>query len=114
MNLKLIILVYRLKNLTLTENPKIKELSTSLEKVNYGAGADLLHNFQQQWNELHELAEFNSMNAREIDILIGGLYEKLDRQWNGITLLNSALATIPKINNDIQNLMDQLGKIFFS
>lgn len=100
-----------LKNLTTTDNPRIKKPSANLKQVNYGAGADLLHHFQQQWNELHDLSEENSIKAREVDILIGGVYEKIDRQWHNIVLLNSALATIPKINNDIKNLMDQLGTL---
>lgn len=62
-----------------------------------------------QWNELHELAEENAGKAQEADKLIGTIYEKLEQEWKNITCLNSTLAYIPKINNAIQDLMDQIG-----
>ncbi|KAK0177933.1 hypothetical protein PV328_001929 [Microctonus aethiopoides] len=51
------------------------------------------------------------MKAHEVDALIGGVYEKLNKQCNSIIILNGALAAIPKINNAIQNLMDQIGTL---
>ncbi|XP_063986980.1 dysbindin protein homolog [Diachasmimorpha longicaudata] len=99
-----------LRGFSISESPKTKK-SLRAGKVNYGAGADILHHFQLQWNELHELAEENATKAREVDILIGGIYERLDRQWSSINILNATLAAIPKINNDIQNLMDQIGSL---
>ena len=94
----------------LSENPKSKHSSHSSSKVNYDAGADVLHHFQLQWNQLHELAEENASKAQGVDVLVAGIYEKLEREWNSITCLNSTLASIPKINNEIQNLMDQIGE----
>jgi len=96
--------------LSTTEHPKSKKL-TNIRKVNYNAGADILHRFQLQWNELHELAEENAGKAQEADILISSVYEKLQHEWNNITCLNSTLAYIPKINNAIQDLMDQIGNL---
>lgn len=77
----------------------------------YDAGADVLHHFQLQWNELHELAEENAGKAQEADVLISSIYEKLRHEWNNVTCLNSTLAYIPKINNAIQDLMDQIGNL---
>lgn len=94
--------------MTIAESPKAKK-PADIEKINYGAGADVLHHFQRQWNELHELAEENGVKAREVDIIVGGIYEKLDSQWNSMTILNGTLASIPKINNVIHTLMDQIG-----
>lgn len=98
-----------MRGFSLSDSPKNKKTVRPDDKVNYGAGADILHHFQLQWNELHELAEENAAKARNVDILIGGIYERLDRQWGSINILNGTLAAIPKINNDIQNLMDQIG-----
>lgn len=97
-----------MRGLSIVESPKVKKIS-NVDVVNYNAGADVLHHFQLQWNELHELAEENAMKAHEVDALIGGVYEKLNKQCNNIIILNGALAAIPKINNAIQNLMDQIG-----
>ncbi|KAK0181128.1 hypothetical protein PV327_003437 [Microctonus hyperodae] len=99
-----------LRGLSIVENPKVKKIS-NIDEVNYNAGADVLHHFQLQWNELHELAEENAMKAHEVDALIGGVYDKLNKQCNSIIILNGALAAIPKINNAIQNLMDQIGTL---
>lgn len=71
----------------------------------------MLHHFQLQWNELHELAEENSGKAQEADALISSIYEKLRHEWNNVTCLNSTLAYIPKINHAIQDLMDQIGDL---
>ncbi|XP_077255042.1 dystrobrevin binding protein dysbindin isoform X3 [Temnothorax americanus] len=99
-----------IRGLSTTEQPKSKK-SANVRNVNYDAGADVLHHFQLQWNELHELAEENAGKAREADTLISSIYEKLQHEWNNVTCLNSTLAYIPKINNAIQDLMDQIGNL---
>ncbi|CAK9805809.1 Dysbindin protein homolog [Anthophora quadrimaculata] len=99
-----------IRGLTVAENPKPKKF-TNIRNVNYNAGADLLHRFQLQWNELHELAEENAEKAQEVDKLIGTIYEKLEQEWKNITCLNNTLAYIPKLNNAIQDLMDQIGTL---
>lgn len=97
-----------IRGLAVSEVPKSKASNSS--KVNYDAGADVLHHFQMQWNQLHELAEDNAGKAQCVDALVTVVYEKLEREWNSIICLNTTLASIPKINNAIQNLMDQIGK----
>ncbi|XP_017798963.1 PREDICTED: dysbindin protein homolog [Habropoda laboriosa] len=99
-----------IRGLTVAENPKPKK-SSNTRNVNYNAGADILHRFQLQWNELHELAEENTEKAQEADKLIGTIYEKLEQEWKNVTCLNTTLAYIPKINNAIQDLMDQIGTL---
>ncbi|XP_032683402.1 dysbindin protein homolog [Odontomachus brunneus] len=99
-----------IRGLSSTEKPKNKK-PINVRNVNYDAGADVLHRFQLQWNELHELAEENAGKAQEADTLISSIYEKLQHEWNSITCLNSTLAYIPKINNSIQDLMDQIGNL---
>ena len=99
-----------IRGLTVVENPKLKK-SVNIRNVNYDAGADILHRFQLQWNELHELAEENTGKAQEANNLIGTIYERLEEEWKNITCLNSTLAHIPKINNAIQDLMDQIGTL---
>ncbi|XP_066584301.1 dysbindin protein homolog [Prorops nasuta] len=99
-----------IRGLTITEIQKPSRVP-KIRGVNYDAGADLLHRFQLEWNELHELAEENAEKAQEADILIASIYEILEKEWNHVTCLNSTLAFIPKINNDLQVLMDQIGTL---
>ncbi|XP_053990224.1 dysbindin protein homolog isoform X2 [Hylaeus anthracinus] len=99
-----------IRGLTVTETPKQKK-SVNIRNVNYDAGADILHRYQLQWNELHELTEENAERAQMADKLIGCIYERLEQEWKSITCLNSTLAYIPKINNAIQDLMDQIGTL---
>lgn len=77
--------------------------------MNYNAGADILHRYQLQWNELHELAEENAKNAQNVDFLVAGIHQKLEREWKSILCLNNTLAVIPKVNDTIENLMSQIG-----
>lgn len=101
---------FSIRGLTLAEaSPKPKKL-VNKRHVNYDAGADMLHHFQMEWNTLHELAEENAQKAQEADALIATIHEKLELQWNSIATLNSTLASIPKINSTIQELMDQIGR----
>lgn len=99
-----------IRGLTVVENPKQKKCIKT-RNVNLDAGADLLHHFQLEWNELHELAEENAVKAQEVDTFVTSIYQKLEHEWNNITCLNNTLAIIPKINNGIQNLMDQIGTL---
>lgn len=99
---------FSIRGLSIAEPSKSKK-SINTRNVNYNAGADILHHFQLQWNELHELAEENAGKAQEADVLISTIYEKLQQEWNHVTCLNNTLAYIPKINNAIQDLMDQIG-----
>lgn len=99
-----------IRGLTNVDNPRHKK-SVNIRNVNYNAGADILHRFQLQWNELHELAEENARKAQEADKLIMCINEKLEQEWRNFACLNSTLAYIPKINNSIQNLMDQIGTL---
>jgi len=101
---------FSIRGLSTVEHSKNKKL-TNIRNVNYNAGADVLHHFQLQWNELHKFAEENAEKAQKADILISFIYEKLQHEWNNVTCLNNTLAYIPKINNAIQNLMDQIGNI---
>lgn len=87
----------------------MKKRSQNLRNVNYDAGADLLYDYQSKWNELHDITEQNSASAQIVDTLIDSIHERLELEWNNVTKLNNALASVPKLNNDIQNLMDQIG-----
>ncbi|XP_012251124.1 dysbindin-A [Athalia rosae] len=99
-----------IRGLTTSENTKSKK-PVNIRNVNYDAGADLLFHYQVEWNELHDLTEQNAGNAQVIDSLVASIHERLEQEWNSVIRLNNTLASVPKINNDIQNLMDQIGSL---
>lgn len=49
-------------------NEVIVAQSPSEHPVNYDAGADLLHKYQTEWNQLHLLAEDNAHKAEVLHI----------------------------------------------
>lgn len=96
-----------IRGLTISEPKKIE----NIRNVNYNAGADILHRYQLQWNELHELAEENAKNAQNVDSLIAVIHQKLEREWKNILCLNNTLVVIPKVNDTIKNLTSQIGTL---
>ncbi|KAJ8688390.1 hypothetical protein QAD02_024185 [Eretmocerus hayati] len=100
-----------IRGLALSESTIKPKKVTNLRHVNYDAGADMLYHFQMEWNNLHELAEDNAQKAQEADALIATVHEKLEIQWNSIGIINNSLASIPKINETLQSLMDQIGSL---
>ncbi|KAL7301021.1 dysbindin protein homolog [Trichogramma pretiosum] len=100
-----------IRGMTLAEASMKPKKFVNTRNVNYDAGADVLHHFQMEWNNMHELAEENAQKAQEADALIATIHEKIELQWNSIAILNNTLSSIPKINSDIQALMDQIGTL---
>lgn len=100
--------IFSIRGLTISEPKKIE----NIRNVNYNAGADILHRYQLQWNELHELAEENAKNAQNVDSLIAVIHQKLEREWKNILCLNNTLVVIPKVNDTIKNLTSQIGLLF--
>ncbi|XP_011501786.1 PREDICTED: dysbindin protein homolog [Ceratosolen solmsi marchali] len=100
-----------IRGLTLTESSTKPKKIINVRKVNYDAGADILHHFQMEWNNLHELSEENAQKAQEADALITTIHEKLEFQWNCMSALNSSLAEIPKINNTVETLINKIGSL---
>lgn len=55
-------LIFSLRGLSVNEVNVTPSLSDQ-HPVNYDAGADLLHKYQTEWNQLHLLAEDNAHKA---------------------------------------------------
>ncbi|KAF8788080.1 Dysbindin like protein [Argiope bruennichi] len=72
------------------------------------AGANLLHYYQQQWQELHENDSINAKKAEEVDALIGNLHIYCVEHLSFIKQLNIQLAALPQLQTGI---MDLMGKI---
>ncbi|KAK3927881.1 Dysbindin protein-like protein [Frankliniella fusca] len=81
------------------------------KSVNINAGAELLHKYQSEWHENHQLAEENAAKAQTIDEIIGGLYVNFEKQWVNISQLTTSMAGVPQIISSTQSLMEQLGNL---
>lgn len=79
--------------------------------VNLNAGADILQRYQTEWQDGHQLAEENAAKAQAIDEVIGSLHVTFEKQWTGITQLNTTMAAIPQVISSTQTLMEQLGNL---
>jgi hypothetical protein len=53
---------FSFRGLSVGDPPRKSQINSNV--VNYNAGADLLHKYQTQWSELHELAEENAHKAQ--------------------------------------------------
>ncbi|KAJ9601619.1 hypothetical protein L9F63_000227 [Diploptera punctata] len=83
----------------------------TLSVVNYNAGADILHKFQTQWSELHQLSETNATKVQDLDALVGNLHQRFEKQWTDITNIGTTLASVPQLLNSVQQLMEQIGAL---
>lgn len=55
--------LFSLRGLSVNETNVAPPHSDQHPPVNYDAGADLLHKYQTEWNQLHLLAEDNAHKA---------------------------------------------------
>ncbi|XP_050546625.1 dysbindin protein homolog [Daktulosphaira vitifoliae] len=79
--------------------------------VNFDAGADLLHKYQTEWNQLHLLAEDNSHKAEEVSELIGVLHHQMNKQWKQMDIMTSCLKSVPTLVNNIENAIKDMDCI---
>ncbi|XP_055943222.1 dysbindin-like [Argiope bruennichi] len=75
------------------------------------AGANLLHYYQQQWQELHENDSINAKKAEEVDALIGNLHLYCVEHLSYIKQLNIQLAALPQLQTGIMDLMGKIGEL---
>jgi len=52
---------FSFRGLSVADPPRRVQVNND---VNYNAGADVLHKYQSQWSELHNLAEENAIKAQ--------------------------------------------------
>ena len=68
-----------------------------------------MESYQNQWEELHINNERNGRAAHRCDKLITSLKQKTEKQWKDVTALQALVTEIPKINAQINEIMDSLG-----
>jgi len=79
--------------------------------VNYDAGADLLHKYQTEWNQLHLLAEDNAHKAEEVNEMINLLHHQMSKQWKKMDTITSCMDSMPQLVKSIESTMDDIENI---
>lgn len=79
--------------------------------VNYDAGADLLHKYQTEWNQLHLLAEDNAHKAEEVNEMISLLHHQMSEQWKKMDTITSCMNSMPQLVKSIENTMNDMENI---
>lgn len=101
-----------LRNLTTGEGSSFRSGRTNNQrKCSLNAGADLLHYYQQKWEDLHSISEGNAKSAESIDQLIGDLHTYCGDRLNGIQQLNVQLSALPKLQSSVLALMSKIGEL---
>ncbi|KAL5242947.1 hypothetical protein ACI65C_010357 [Semiaphis heraclei] len=85
--------------------------SPSEHPVNYDAGADLLHKYQTEWNQLHLLAEDNAHKAEEVNEMISLLHHQMSEQWKKMDTITSCMDSMPQLVKSIENAMKDMENI---
>ncbi len=65
---------------------------------------------QDQWEELHRANERNARLAAKCDSLVSSVHDRLEREFGDVTTLQMLVAQIPRVNEQIKQIMQQLGK----
>jgi septal ring factor EnvC (AmiA/AmiB activator) len=79
-------------------------------KVNLNAGADLLHRYQTQWQQMHQLNEENARIASDIAKGINDIDMSSKRQHLLMSELLSQLSSLPQIKGTIDSIEKDLNK----
>ncbi|KAG8200302.1 hypothetical protein JTE90_028486 [Oedothorax gibbosus] len=83
----------------------------NLKGISPNAGGNLLHYYQQQWEELHQNDAINAKKAEEVDALIGNLHSYCFGHLSCIRQLNNQLAALPQLQTGIMDLMGKIGEL---
>ena len=75
------------------------------------AGSKLLTYYQDRWQELHEANERNAKAALKSDRDIDKLHQRMEKKWNEVSTLQMLVGQIPKVNEQIQAVMNTLGDL---
>jgi hypothetical protein len=78
-------------------------------RIDLEAGGSLLETWQGQWEDLHLNAERNAKAASRCDKKITTIKFRTQKQWNDVATLQILAAKLPKINANIQEIMNTLG-----
>ncbi|XP_054165453.1 dysbindin-like [Oppia nitens] len=79
-------------------------------KVNLNAGADLLHRYQTQWQEVHEINERNAKLADEVYKAIDLVDSQTKREKNVINEFISQLTSLPQLIESMEAIEKDLIK----
>jgi len=79
-------------------------------KVDLNAGAELLHRYQTQWQQMHEMSESNAKSAEEVSKVIAVVDSNAKKQESLIKDLLTQLSSLPQMVESIESLEKDLIK----
>ena len=83
-------------------------LHTVLSKESHSTPSASL--FQNEWERLHIGNEHNARAASRCDALVSQLHQRVEKQWREVETLQMLVAQLPKVNRQIREVTDALGK----
>jgi len=75
------------------------------------AGSEVLAHFQDGWRRIHEGAEQVGRQADRADREVSRVHAEYEKQWRHVAMLSNLMAQLPKINNQIEGVMQTLGEL---
>jgi len=75
------------------------------------AGAEVLTHFQDGWRRIHEGAEQVGRQADRADREVSRVHAEYEKQWRHVAMLSNLMGQLPKINNQIEDVMKTLGEL---
>uniref|UniRef100_A0A0K8TQJ6 Putative dysbindin protein isoform x1 n=1 Tax=Tabanus bromius TaxID=304241 RepID=A0A0K8TQJ6_TABBR len=79
--------------------------------VNLNAGCNLLQKNEDTWKDMHEMNEKNAMTASSIDKSITRIKDSTAKTYVDLTDLNVCLASLPKIEDELNKCMEMISNI---
>lgn len=81
------------------------------EKINLNAGANVLQQFQNNWEELHKNNEDNAKNAEIVAIMIDKLSGDIDKNKENVKLLTN-IVTNYHLSDNISNCLKAVNTLY--
>jgi len=87
------------------------EVEEGQKEAVLSAGAEVLTHFQDGWRRIHEGAEQVARQADRADREVSRVHAEYEKQWRHVAMLSNLMGQLPKINNEIEGVMQTLGEL---
>ncbi|XP_022248466.1 dysbindin-like isoform X3 [Limulus polyphemus] len=100
-----------LRNLTVGDPKNFKTHVRGKKGASLNAGADLLHYYKSQWEELHRTSEENAEAAEDVAYRISDLNKFCRQEQDLMKQFNYQLSLAPGLHSSVMNLMGRIGEL---
>lgn len=100
-----------LRNLTVGDPKNFKTYVRGKKGVSLNSGADLLHYYKTQWEELHRISEENAQSAEDVACFISDLNKFCRQEQDLMKQFNYQLSLAPGLHSSVMNLMGRIGEL---